>query len=527
MNSYSQLIQSLQNPALYPHKAESFKIIETHISWVLLTGRYAYKIKKPLNLGFLDFSSLEKRKHYCHEELRLNSRLAPDIYLDVVAISGTKDQPKLDNSGTAIEYAVKMLQFDPDKTFDQLLAQNQLTTEQIKQTASIIAAFHSKIDKAASNTEFGSANTILQSMQENFRQIQQLDGIEKPNALKHLAAWSEQQHTALMTVFKQRKLASYIRECHGDCHLGNIALIGGEVVLFDGIEFNPSLYWIDVISEIAFLVMDLQEKQRPDLAFQFLNTYLQHNSDYSGLKLLRFYLVYRAMVRAKVSAIRASQSTSAEEHQQAIASYQDYLQLACSYTQTTKPLMIIMHGVSGSGKSWLSEQIINHCQTIRLRSDVERKRLHNLPAQQKSDSRLNSGLYDQTSSDMTYQHLLQLAIEVINADYSVIVDATFLQLQQRKLFSQQAEQLNIAFLIIHTQTDKQTLLKRIKARTKQTDNVSEADQSVLENQLHTLQPLSDDELSYSLTINTGQTKQLSKLWHFLENQSQWRTFYAF
>jgi aminoglycoside phosphotransferase family enzyme/predicted kinase len=514
MSSSSQLIQSLQNPALFPHKIASFQVIETHISWILLTGSYAYKIKKSLNLGFLDFSSLEKRKHYCHEELRLNSRLAPDIYLDVVAISGTEDQPTLDNSGKAIEYAVKMRQFDPDKTFDQLLTQHHLTTEQIKQTASIIANFHSTINGIETNTEFGSADTIKQTVLENFRQIQQLNGIEKPDVLKHLAVWSEQQHTALMSVFKQRKIAGYIRECHGDCHLGNIALIDGEVVLFDGIEFNPSLYWIDVICEIAFLVMDLQEKQRPDLAFQFLNNYLQHSGDYSGLKLLRFYLVYRAMVRAKVSAIRASQSTSAEEHQQAITSYQDYLQLACSYTQTTKPLMIIMHGVSGSGKSWLSEQIIDHFQAIRLRSDVERKRLHNLSAQQKSHSSLGSGLYDQTSSDMTYQQLLQLAIKVINADYSVIVDATFLQHQQRKLFSRQAEQLNIAFLIIHTQTDKQTLLKRIKARTKQSDNVSEADQTVLENQLHTLQPLSDKELSYSLIIHTDQTTQSIQIMEF-------------
>ncbi len=519
MSTGFRLIQSLQNPALFPHKVDSFQLIETHISWVLLTGRYAYKIKKPLNLGFLDFSSLEKRRHFCHEELRLNSRLAPDIYLDVVAISGTEDQPTLDGSSAAIEYAVKMSQFDPDKTFDHLLAQHHLTTEQIKQTASIIAAFHGNIDRAASDTEFGSITKVMQPVLENFRQIQQLDGIEKPNSLKQLEAWSEQQHTMLVPVFKQRKQSGFIRECHGDCHLGNIALINGEVVLFDGIEFNPSLYWIDVISEIAFLVMDLQEKQRPDLAFQFLNTYLQNSGDYAGLKLLRFYLVYRAMVRAKVNAIRASQSTSAEEHQQAITDYQDYLNLASGYTQTTKPMLIIMHGVSGSGKSWLSEQVIDHCQVIRLRSDVERKRLHNLSAHQNSASGLNSGLYNQTISDKTYQQLLQLAIEIINAGYSVIVDATFLQQQHRKLFSQQAEKLQIPFLIVHTHTDKQVLYKRIKARAIQQDNVSEANQAVLDNQLYNLQPLTNEELKCSIQIDTDQTVQLSKLWKLLDSQS--------
>nr|MCH9697351.1 AAA family ATPase [Gammaproteobacteria bacterium] len=512
------LIQSLKDPALYPHQVEEFRLIETHISWVLLTGSYAYKIKKPLNLGFLDFSSLEKRRHYCHEELRLNARLAPDIYLDVVAICGTEEQPTLDGSTPAIDYAVKMRQFDPDKTFDHLLVKNLLTTEHIKQTANIIADFHNSIDSATDAMEFGSADLVIKPVRENFSQIHKLAGIEQPDSLKHFAEWIEQQHRALVPYFNERKQSGYIRECHGDLHLGNIALIDNEVVPFDGIEFNPSLYWIDVISEVAFLVMDLQEKQRPELAYHYLNTYLQNSGDYTSLKLLRFYLVYRAMVRAKVNAIRASQSTSAEEHQLALTSYHDYLQLADHYTQTSKPLMMIMHGVSGSGKSWLSEQIINQHPAIRLRSDVERKRLHNLPAQQKSHSGLDSGMYGQTSTDMTYQHLLQLAIEVINSGYNVIVDATFVQQKHRNLFFNQAVTLQIPFLIVHTQTDKQTLLNRIQARAQQSDNVSEADHSILEKQLDTIQPLSVDELKYSISIDTGQATHLSKLWQLLENK---------
>lgn len=519
MNSSSLLIQSLQNPALFPHKVEYFKVIETHISWVLLTGHYAYKIKKPLNLGFLDFSSLEKRGYYCLEELRLNSRLAPDIYLDMVTISGTEQQPILNNSGTVIEYAVKMRQFEEDKTFDLLLAQNQLSCENIKQTAKIIAAFHSEIVSTAGDTDFGGADTVMQFVRENFSQILQLDGIEKPDSLNQLALWSEQQHTARLPFFKQRKQAGFIRECHGDLHLRNIALVAGQVVPFDGIEFNPSLYWIDVISEIAFLVMDLQSKQRHDLAFQFLNEYLQYSGDYAGLKLLRFYLVYRAMVRAKVNAIRASQSTSIEDHQQAIVSFNGYLQLANSYTQTSTPLMMIMHGVSGSGKSWLSERIINCFQAIRIRSDVERKRLHNLSPEQKSHSGIACNLYSQTSSDMTYQHLLQLAVNIINAGYHVIVDATFLQQQQRKLFSQQAEQLQVPFLIINIQTDTQTLMKRIKDRARKQDNVSEADQSVLENQLQKRQALSDEELKVTITVDTAENSHLSQLWKLLDDRN--------
>jgi len=519
-NTKSLLFKGLQNPALFPHKVEYFKIIETHISWVLLTGHYAYKIKKPLNLGFLDFSSLEKRHYYCLEELRLNSRLAKDIYLDVVAITGTEEQPKIEGSGAVIEYAVKMKQFEYDKTFDQLLTQKQLTTEHIKQLANIIATFHNRIECAPVDTEFGSANAVLQPVRENFKQIQQLNGIEKPECLKQLESWSEQQYIAHRAFFKQRKQSGFIRECHGDLHLGNIALINDQTVPFDGIEFNPSLYWIDVISDIAFLVMDLQSKQRHDLAFQFLNEYLQYSGDYAGLKLLRFYLVYRAIVMSKVSAIRASQRNSAKERQLDITKYHSYLQLANCYTETVTPIMIIMHGVSGSGKSWLAEQIYSRYQAIRIRSDVERKRWAKLSPIQKSHSGMDSGLYTQANNDIIHQHLLQLAIETLRAGYHVIVDATFLQQQYRDLFFQQAELLQVPFVIVNSQADKTTLLKRIKGRAKLQDNISEADQTILENQLDNIQALNNEELKYSITIDTNQTRQVSMLWEYLDDRCQ-------
>lgn len=516
MNSPALLIQSLQNPALFSHKIKGFKLIETHISWVLLTGQYAYKIKKPINLGFLDFSSLEKRRHYCYEELRLNTRLAADIYLEVIAIKGSASQPTITGLGTAFEYAIKMRQFDPDKTFDQLLTQKQLTTAHLKHTAHIIAAFHNRIDSTTKNSPFGNADVIMQAVRENFSQIEQLIHTDHAELLKQLALWSEQHYKLLQKTFRQRKQTGYVRECHGDLHLGNIALIADQVTPFDGIEFNPSLYWIDVINDIAFLVMDLQSKQRDDLAFQFLNSYLQDSGDYQGLQLLRFYLVYRAMVRAKVSAIRARQSPASNEYQHAIEQYQDYVQLACHYTQKQTSLIIIMHGVSGSGKSWLSEQMINRYPLIRIRSDVERKRLHGLSSQQKSHSNIASGLYNQKSTDITYQHLSKLADDILNAGYSPLVDATFLQQQQRQLFLQQAKKRHIPFLIIHTEANKSLLLQRIRERTAQADNVSEANSSVLENQFHHRQILSNEEQKYSLTVETNNPTHLTRLWTYLD-----------
>jgi len=504
------LIKSLQNPALYPHPVDCFKLIETHISWVILTGSYAYKIKKPLNLGFLDFSSLAKREHYCREELRLNSRLAPDIYLDVVAISGNETQPELGGLDEAIEYAVKMRQFSSDNTFDHLLLKGLLSSAHIKQTALIIADFHAQLPSAGAKTLFGCPESVLLPVQENFSQIEPLGDIAEPRILQPLKDWCAQQYTELASIFTQRKQEGFIRECHGDLHLGNLALIDNQVVPFDGIEFNPALYWIDVISEVAFLVMDLQSKQRHDLAYQFLNAYFQQTGDYSGLKLLRFYLVYRAMVRAKVDAIRAHQDASEEDQQQALSRYHNYLQLAQSYTQPELPMLIIMQGVSGSGKSWLAEQIINRYQIINLRSDIERKRVQ--VQGEKSDEQ-----YSAASRNQIYQHLLSLAKDILLKNYSVLIDATFLEQQQRTLFLQLAEQRKVPFIIIHTEADQTTLLERIYSRSVQADNVSDATQAVLKSQLSSQQVLSDDELQYSMSVNTANSDDLERLWGFINS----------
>jgi len=506
----AQLIKSLQNPALYPHPVDSFKLIETHISWVLLTGSYAYKIKKPLNLGFLDFSSLAKREHCCREELRLNLRLAPDIYLDVIAISGNETQPELGGMDEAIEYAVKMRQFLPDNTFDHLLLDGLLNGHHIKQTAIIVADFHAQLPSASAKTLFGCPESILLPVQENFSQIEQLGDIADPSLFQPLNEWSTERHAELVPIFRQRKQEGFIRECHGDLHLGNLALIDDQVVPFDGIEFNPALYWIDVVSEVAFLVMDLQSNQRHDLAYQFLNAYFQKMGDYSGLKLLRFYLVYRAMVRAKVDAIRAHQDASEEEQQQALSRYHNYLKLAQSYTQPELPMLIIMQGVSGSGKSWLAEQIINRYQVINLRSDVERKRVQ--VQGEKSEEQ-----YSPENRNIIYQYLLGLANDILLANYSVLIDATFLEQQQRTLFLQLAKQCEVPFLIIHTEADQFTLLDCIQQRSVQADNVSDATQAVLENQQSSQQALSDDELKYSISVNTANSDDLDSLWVFINS----------
>ena len=300
--------QEILVAALRSALGEAVEVVETHISWVLLAGDYAYKIKKAVNLGFLDFSTLEKRRFYCAEELRLNRRLAPDLYLEVVPIAGSADHPVLNGPGPAIEYAVKMRRFPQACLLDQVLLRGELTPETIDAIARRIADFHGRTAIADNESPFGTPERAHLPVAENFAQIRpRLRDNEDLIRLDELERWSEREYQARFNALAARKARGLIRECHGDLHLGNMALLDGEAVPFDCIEFSDNLRWIDVISEAAFLAMDLQDRGRPDLARRFLNAYLEQTGDYEGLEVLRYYLVYRAMVRAKVACIRAGQ----------------------------------------------------------------------------------------------------------------------------------------------------------------------------------------------------------------------------
>jgi aminoglycoside phosphotransferase family enzyme/predicted kinase len=498
------LISALQHAAAYPHSVDNITLFETHISWVLLTGEYVYKIKKPVNFGFLDFSTLEKRRFYCEEECRLNGRLAPQLYLGVVPICGNPDEPHVDGTGTAFEYAVKMRQFDPQQTFDELLARNALSQPIIDETATVLARFHQQIDIAKADDEFGTPAAIEQPVQENFEQLEQalsetkeVDDIR--DACKELRQWSQQQYKKLVSVFTQRKQAGFIRECHGDLHLRNIMIWHNQVTPFDGIEFNANLRWIDVISELAFLLMDLDDHRQTTLTRWLLNRYLSLTGDYEGLATLRFYQVYRAMVRAKVAGLRLAQVANASE---CLEEIHNYIQLAHTYTQPHDAKMIITHGLSGSGKSYLAQKLILQTELIHLRSDVERKRLFGLAETERSDSQVDGGIYQQDASKATYERLRTLAETCINSGYSVIVDATFLLHAQRQRFASLAQQLNCGFKILDCETETTVLQQRIQQREQRGADASEANLAVLERQLEKQQRLNNEELKHTVHIDT-------------------------
>lgn len=487
------LIHALMDPSCYDHAVGQVQLVETHISWVLLTGMYAYKIKKPVDLGFLDFSTLELRQQACADEVRLNRRLAAEIYLDVVAITGSAEAPRVNGQGSAIEYAVQMRQFPIDATLDRLSERGELGNVHIDQLAARLAQFHlGESQIAPADSRWGEPETIAKPVAENFQLLaERLNDRAERRRLAALQNWCVAEHARLTPIMHQRKRKNMVRECHGDLHLGNLAWVDGQIVIFDCIEFSPALRWIDIISEVAFCFMDLLHRRHSGLAMRFLNAWLETSGDYKGVDLLRYYSVYRALVRAKVAALRADQSGGSDVLRAEVSSC---LLLAEQLTQNMPTQLWITHGLSGSGKTTLSQTLLQDYGMIRLRSDVERKRLVGLAALVHSEAGIGQGLYTQNSGRRTYQHLSQLAEILLETGWPVIVDAAFLERWQRDMFREIAHRRGLRLNILNITADLATLRERVIQRAVQGQDASEADLRVLEHQLETEQPLGYDEL---------------------------------
>jgi hypothetical protein len=508
------LIQAIREQADFDHPVTNLEIVETHISLILLTGPFAYKFKKALDLGFLDFSTLEKRKFYCEEELRLNRRLAPDLYLAVVPVTGTEKLPIMNGTGEAIEYAVKMVQFSREGELDKMLSSGRLGINHIDEIALKLHTFHNNINVATTGQSYGEPQTILEFALDNLSQIQQIIRQDQAGSLilQQLSAWTMEEFKRLERVFRIRKQEGFVRECHGDMHLENMAMHNNELLIFDCIEFSRSLHWIDTMSEVAFLVMDLDARGHRVFSRRLLNEYLQWTGDYNGLLVFRFYLVYRALIRFKITCIRLQQSDlSATERQQETELSRRYLELARNYIRPEQPILLITHGLSGSGKTTLTQPLLEQLPAIRIRSDIERKRLHGLQPSARTGSGIESGIYTRTDSEQTYARLAELTRTILAAGYSVIVDANFLNSKQRDNFRKIAGELSIPYIILDIQADYQQLRQRIIQRQQNPEEASEANLPVLEYQIDARDPLDAQESKARIVINSSQEVDTRKL----------------
>ncbi len=499
------LIQALLEPWRYAHAVHQVELVQTHISWVLLAGEFAYKIKKPLKLPFLDFSTLALRRACCEDELRLNRRFAPDIYLAVVGIFQTPKGPQWSGEGRVIgegepiEYAVRMRRFDEAMRLDRVCDRGALRPQHLSGLADTLVAFHAATAVAPQASRFGAASDIITPARDNFTELHQL----LPQGAVHtrltaLQAWTEKQFQQLAPLMEARKQAGWVRECHGDLHLANLVLVGERVRMFDCIEFNEDLRWIDVANELAFPYEDLLAHQQPGLATWFVNEVLSRNGDYESAQVLRFYAVYRALVRAKVAALRTAPTHADKGGSQAMA----HIALAERLVAPPAAQLVITHGLSGCGKTVASSALLQNdaeASTLRLRSDVERKRLYGLALSQPSDCATGAGIYTEEAHARTYGRLRGVAATLLRAGWSVVVDAAFLRRSERDAFRLLAQELGVAFAILAPQATPAQLRARIQARSAEGGeggdggDVSEATLDVLEQQMRVIEPLAPDE----------------------------------
>ena len=472
-------------------------LLQTHISWVLLTRRLAFKLKKPVRLPFLDFTLPQRREQACLDELRLNRRLAASLYLGVLPVRGTPQAPRLGGHGPVLDHAVAMRRFPDGALMSERVRALRLLPRHVESLAARLADFHRDAAVAPADGPFGQPARVREAA---FKVLDQLDAALGANERLHaLRAWVGRQCESLSLVLRRRLEGGAVREGHGDLHLANLIVLGEgereEATAFDCIEFDPALRWLDVMADIAFTTMDLQAHGHADLAFRFLDVYLQRGGDYAGTRVLRLYQVYRALVRALVAALSPAAG--------AADGPPDYLACAEALIAAGRaPRLLITYGPSGSGKSTVAQALAALAGAVRIRSDVERKRLFGLQALQRSAA-LGLDLYTPEAGRRTFSHLLDCAREALLGGFPVIVDAAFLSREHRRLFEHLAWQLGVPFNVLACGADAATLRERVAARDAAGSDPSEASVAVLARQLETGEPLDAAERACALEVMTN------------------------
>jgi aminoglycoside phosphotransferase family enzyme/predicted kinase len=498
------LIVQMQEPDFYPHSVSlPIRLVQTHISYVLLTGEFAYKIKKPLNLGFLDFSNLEKRRYFCYEELRLNQRLSPELYLDVLPIylSGqTYRFGSTEEEGTEpVEYALLMREFSQESVFSRMFERNELNEEHFRRLAVLLARFHESARSDESVAANGTVKAITSTADGNYeiarRYIGRLQTENRFNKTKDFTDRFLQDHAEW---FERRIAEGKIRECHGDVHLNNICMWRNQIQLFDCIEFDAKFRNIDILYEIAFLKMDLDFRSRRDFANIFLNAYLEQTEDYWGAALLPFYCSLRATVRAKVTSLILDEETVTEKQkQQAADDAEKYYELASMYADKRKGFILIMCGLSASGKTTAARILSPKLDAIHIRSDAVRKRLTG--GQEIGAKNYGEGIYAPEITEQTYARLTEPGVFLAKQGNVVILDATFLKRKFRQRAMKQAESVGVDCRIVFCAAPVGVLEQRLINRS---NDISDATIGVLHRQQAEMEHFDDSELPFVSSIDT-------------------------
>lgn len=520
-----QDLTALLQPSAYPHPVAEVRLVETHISWILLTGEVAYKIKRPVCFPFLDLRSLERRAFFCKEELRLNRRFAAQLYRDVCPIVLVDGAARMEGPGEPIEYAVKMCQFARDNELDNLLAQARIAPAELAAFGRELAGIHGDLPVAAPPQPWGDPQAVHDNIVRNLEEcIQAAAVFDGASAVRSLRLRLEQCLQALTPWMFDRREDGRIRECHGDLHAANIVRLESKLVAFDCLEFEPSFRWIDVADEVAFLLADLDARGYPEHEQAFLAGYLSESGDYQGCRLLSLYKAHHALVRAKVGALQlrgtgagaasagagaakgaaaATTASTGSSDDSRLQAFRAYLDCAARALSRKSPALILMSGLSGSGKTWLAERLAPLLGAVHLRSDIERKRLAGVDDRARTGSALGEGIYSKDFTARVYAYLEAAADDILSGGYTAVVDATFSRRESRDAFRKLASHLSVPACLIHCQASHEVLRSRIVERDRQGRDASEGDINVLKWQKEHWEPVTADEQWTVVSVATA------------------------
>jgi aminoglycoside phosphotransferase family enzyme/predicted kinase len=492
----ARLIESLLQPAAYPDHAEEVRLLQTHISWIFLAGEFAYKVKKPVNFGFLDFSTLDRRRFYCDEEVRLNRRLCPETYLGVVPLRAAGDGASFRGDGAVIDYAVKMKRLPAERMADRLLASGSLTVAEVRSIAATVAAFHRSAARSPEIDGYGSPEAVRRNCEENFQQIEQfvgetISGRDLGLLRRGVGRFLDDRER----LFTARVANGFIRECDGDIHLENICLTE-RVCIFDCIEFSDRLRCSDTAADIAFLLMDLDFHGRRDLAMVCRDEYLAVSGDSDAVPLLGFYSLCRAIVRGKVESLCLRDPGIAE------ASKREAREKACRHFRLARgyllreallPCLMVICGLSGSGKSTIAAALSFELGLTVLSSDRLRKEAVAVPLQQRGTDGYGEGLYTPGRNEATYREILSRADALLAAGEGVIVDATCRRSGDRERLRRLAAARGAPLHFIRVTCPEDVVRQRLEERAREGASLSDATWEVYLRQKEEFEPFPEGE----------------------------------
>jgi aminoglycoside phosphotransferase family enzyme/predicted kinase len=508
------LVQAMMRPDFYPEVPDRVELRQTHVSFIFLAGDRVYKVKKPVRFPFLDCVELEKRYSLCADEVRLNSRLSPDVYLGVFPILKSGEDfalgPKVEKAHReAVEYAVKMLRLPEDRMLDRLISRRLVDASAIRSLAERVARFHASVACNRANA-YGSAAALRDSMAAEMLENTQFVGQTLlQSQLDTIDAFFKRFVTSHRELLEGRVRDGFVREGHGDLRAEHICLTDGHIEVIDCVEFSERFRYCDVASEVAFLAMDLERLKAPSLAEQLVETYGELTRDHELPLMLPFYKCYRASIRGKVESLRSLQEEvghSGREEARQLA--RDYFVLACRYARFSVPALIVVCGLSATGKSTVARMIQHRTGFEIVNSDIVRKRLAGVSPYQRMAAPYGGGIYSDEFSRLTYATLLEDAANAPRAGRGAILDATFKRVADRLKVLAIAEDAKVPVIFIECVASKEEAIRRLNARAKRSDTeVSDATVNVYEVQRREFEPIREIPARYHLVIDTGREQE--------------------